>query len=217
MSTDVQSTRGKVKRQHYAAWLGAGALTIGVGAAALACGTGVANADSAGTGSSARHTVSASQAPSRARPVAHAAPRPKKSAALIAASTVTAVAAPSHNARPAARVDNSVSSAGPPRAEKSIAHASAGQNALYDLLGRFVELGSAISNFDAVHAIQDAVQTAFINPVHTTIQTVVTAVHTVFSDFGNIVGSVLYAVALPVETPVWLFLFSTLVNSPWWF
>lgn len=91
----------------YKAWLGAGALTIGIGAAALAC-SGVANADS-GTGSSARHTVSANHSPSTA---AHSAPRPKPSAALIAASTVTGVA--NHQPIPAAAVIHSVATSSAP-------------------------------------------------------------------------------------------------------
>ena len=212
MSTDIQSKRGKVKRQHYAAWLGAGALAIGMGAAALGCGTAVANADSTGTGASARHTVSASHSPSRARPVSDAAPRPKKSAAQVAARTIPGVTTPSRNARPAARVVNNVSAAGPLRVTTSTAHASAAPNALYDLLGRFVELGSAISNFDAVHAIQDAVI-----PVKTAIQAVARAGDTVFGGFGKIVGAVLFVVALPVEIPVGIFLFISVVNSELWF
>lgn len=184
----------------YKVWLGAGALTIGVGAAALAC-SGVANADG-GTGLSARHTVSASHSPSTA---AHDAPRPKPTAALIAASTITGVA--NHKRSPAAAVANehATTSSAPP----ATAHASAGTNFFTGLLGRIVLRGSEIQNFNVVRAvhdfsavIHDVVQTVFINPVDTVIRGV-----------SEIVATALFVVALPVEIPLALYFFNAVLHS----
>lgn len=102
-----------------AAWLGAGALTLGVGGVVLSCGCGIAHADDSGasaksaTGTSARHSAghhaAANHAKSAAVPAAathavvtHAAPRtvvvsvadPRPAAAVRPHPAVAAVAAP---------------------------------------------------------------------------------------------------------------------------
>lgn len=188
----------------YSAWLGAGALTIGVGAAALAC-SGAANAD-AGTGSSARHNVSASHSP---RTAAHQGPRTKPTAALIAASTVTGVA--NHKPRPSTVTSrHATTSSAPPTIQ---AHAAPN---LTDLLGRLVQLGSAIQNFDVVHAVHGVVQTVTSTARHA-VQTVVAAVGTVFAGIANAVLAVAFVVALPVEIPLGFYFLYQLVQSPLWF
>ncbi|WP_319431596.1 hypothetical protein [Mycobacterium sp. RTGN5] len=106
-----------------------------------------------------------------------------------------------------------MSSAGPLRVTKSTAHASAAPSALYDLLGRFVALGSSIQNFDVVHAVQ----TALINPVHTVIQTVGRAVDAMLGRIGQLVGGVLFVVALPIEIPLGIYFFYSILTSGLWF
>jgi hypothetical protein len=203
--TGVQSTtRGKTKH-----WLGAGALTLGLGAAALACGSGVANADNAGPAS--HHTIVARHSP--VKPVAHATPRTKPSAALIVASTLTGVA--NHKPAPAAAITHSVTaSSAPPN--PATAHASAVPkivNDLAPLLGRLVELGSSIQHFNVVAAVQ----AVFVNPIRTAIQTAVSAIHTVIGDIESLVGEVVSIVALPVEIPLYLVLLYGAVRSGLWF
>ncbi|BBY66175.1 hypothetical protein [Mycolicibacterium helvum] len=105
-----------------------------------------------------------------------------------------------HKPTPAATVTRSVAtSSAPPKS--ATAYASAVPNIVNDLaplLRGLVELGSSIQHFDFVHAVQ----TVFVNTVHTAIQTVVGGVKTVIGGIAAIVGGALFVVALPVEIPV---------------
>ncbi|QYL15474.1 hypothetical protein [Mycolicibacterium pallens] len=188
----------------YSAWLGAGALTIGLGAAALAC-SAAASAD-AGTGTSARHNVSTTHS---AGPTAHSAPRPKPSAALIAASTVTGVADRKPTSAAAITKPATASSA-PPIAHKNLLPPS-----LVDVLGRLVMLGSAIQTFDVGAAVHDAEQ-AVSAAAHNAVQTVVNAVQTVVGGVGSVVATALFIVALPIEIPIGLYTLNWLIHSPLW-
>jgi hypothetical protein len=182
----------------YQAWLGAGALTIGMGAVALAC-SGAATAD---TGASACHTISASHSSA-----AHTAPRLKPAAALIAASI--AAGAANHKPILAAAVNHS--------AATSLAHptASAVPNIVKDLaplVGSLVHLGSAITNFNAVYAVHAA-----FGPLRNAIQTVGNAVHIVFADIQNVVAGIAYYVTIPFELPFFILEFLALKNAGLWF
>ena len=188
----------------YSAWLGAGALTIGIGAAALA-GSAAAHAD-AGTGSSARHHVSASHS---TRPAAHSSPRPKTSATLLAASAVTGVADPKPRPLRAPTRHTTASSA------PSAAHANGVPN-ITDLLGRIVMLGSDIQHFNAVRAIH-SVEHAVAGAIQGGVNTVAGAIGGVANGIAGAVFTVVFIVALPVEIPLALYLFVQLVNSPLWF
>lgn len=124
----VESAYRGVAVVAYRAWLGTAALAVGLGAAALAS-SGVANADTAGR-PVPHHTIAASHSP--VKTVAHTAPRPKPSAALIAASTVTGVA--NHKPTPATAVTNRVAtSSAPPNPGAAHATAGAVPNNLVDL------------------------------------------------------------------------------------
>ncbi|QEN13496.1 hypothetical protein ACRDU6_13190 [Mycolicibacterium sp. ELW1] len=189
----------------FSAWLGVGALTVGIGAAALA-GSGTANAE-AGTGSSARQHVSASHP---VRPAAHNSPRPKTSATLLAASAVTGVADPKPRPVAAAVIRHTTTISAPPTA-----HATAVPN-ITDLLGRIVMLGSDIQHFNVVRAVH-RVEHAVSGAIRSGFTTVAHAVESVVASIGSAVIAVVFIVALPVEIPLAFYLFVRLVNSPLWF
>ena len=190
------------------AWLTAGALTVGLGAAALMC-SGLANADT-GTGSSARHTVSAHASPHAAarHPPRSAAP----AAALIAAVTVNGVA--HHKPRPAAAVPSrhtATAGSAPPTA-----HTGAATDAFTDLLGRIVMLGSDIQHFNVVRAVHTA-EAAVTSAVHGAVRSVVDTVRFVVAGIATVIGTAVFVVALPVEIPLAIYFVAAIIQSPLWF
>lgn len=169
-----------INQQHVAAWLGAGALTMGVGAAALAFGSGVANADTAGPGTTSRHTVSAVHAPRGAsKPIAaaHAAPRHTASPALIAASTITGVVTPARKSSSAAAPRRvAVVSSSPP---DPVERPSTAQKAATPTAN--INIGDVIQT--VFSGITSAIQSV-LSPINGAINTTIVLIETILS--GNV-------------------------------
>lgn len=181
------------------AWLGAGALTIGIGAAALAC-SGVASADTAGP--APHHTIAASHSP--VKPIAHTAPRPKPTTALIAASTLTGVA----DHKPTAAIH-------------SVAHLTAGAvpkivEDLAPLIGAIVHLGSEISKFNVARAIHD-LPAAVQNAIHGAAQALTNPAHSIISNIEFTVAEIVGIITLPITLTIDLTLLIYAVKSGLWY